>query len=240
MTAVHENQISWGKDGKHRPIELHLFNPPTAENLPTKAIGHLKYDGKLLLDFNGKRLRDFRSLPLIISSTVEGWRVEAWMRSDSRMKTRDIIARIPIKWATGSAGHQISVPMFEPSTVRERARRFRNDAGLISWKPQGNDPKIKSFMDELRSPGEKANNQTRGYDLTDLEKSSLRLLNVGTRPDRAQVRQDPEAKQKYLNRVQKKADLTFDFDCRAERPVTPEEIREIQKALEHTYSDFAL
>lgn len=94
-------------------------------------------------------------------------------------------------------------------------------------------------MDELRSLVENANNQTIGRDLTDLKMSSMKLLNVGTRPDRAQVGQDPEATQKYLDRVQKSADLTFDFDCRAERPETPEEIQKIQNALQQTYRDFA-
>ena len=42
---------------------------------------------------------------------------------------------------------------------------------------------------ELRSPAENANNQIIGRDLTN-QKVSKGLLNVGTRPDRAQVRHD--------------------------------------------------
>lgn len=238
MTAVHEDQLSWGKDIKYRPVDLLSFNPPPAENMSKKAIGNLKYDGKLLLDFRGQPIRDFPSLPLVISSMVEGWRAEAWMRS-GQMSVMDIVARIPVKWTTDPAGQQTPEPIYNSGTVRERARRFRNDAGLISWTTGAKDSKIENFMDELRSPAEKANNQTIGRDLTDLEKASMRSLNIGTRPERAQVRQDPEAKQKYLDKVQKKADLTFDFDCRAERPETPEDIQEVQNALQQTYSDFA-
>ena len=100
MTAVHEDQLSWGEDIKHHPAELLSFYPPTVVSVSEKAIGNLKYDGKLLLDYCGKALRDFSSLPLVISSMVEGWRVEAWMRSDSRMKMTDILTRIPVEQAT--------------------------------------------------------------------------------------------------------------------------------------------
>lgn len=239
MTAVHKDQLSWGRDINHRPVELLSFDPPNAHRMSKKAIGSLKYDGKLLKDFDGKSLRDFPSLPLVISSKVEGWRVEAWMRSDSRMKITDIIARIPVKWAINLAGHQIPVPIHSSGSVRERARIFRNNAGLITWNPHGGDPKIERFMDDLRSPAEKSKNQAIGRDLTDLEKASMEKLNVGTRPDRAQVRQDPKATDKYRDRVNRKIDLTYDFDCRAERPETPEEIQEVQNALQQTYSDFA-
>lgn len=240
VTAVHKDQLSWGGDIRHRPVELLSFYPPAAENVSNKAIGNLKYDDKLLLDFRGKPLKDFPSLPLVISSTVEGWRVEAWARSDSRMSITDIIARIPVKCTTDSAGCQNLMPMVPSGTVRARAGKFRDKAGLITWK-QGKDQKIERFMDELRSPTEVANNQALGRDLSVLEKASMAKINVGTRPDRATSREDPvAATRRYIDSVQKRSDQTFDFDCRTERPETPEEIQDIQNALQQTYSDFAL
>lgn len=239
VTAVHKDQLSWAKEIGHHPTELLSFYPPTAKNVSKKAIGNLKYDGKLLLDVNGNAVRDFPSLPLVISSMVEGFRVEAWMRSDSRMVAWDIISRMPAERVTDSAGHQELKPVYDSKTVQERARRFRISAGLISWRGQGEDRKIKEFMNELRSPTEIANNQTIGRYLTNLEQASLAKLNVGTRLNRTGKRQDPEASQKYLDRMHKRMDLTFDFDCRAERPETQEEIQEIQNALQQTYRDFA-
>ena len=262
MTAVHEDQLSWGSDIKHRPGELLSFDRPTAENVSKKEIGYLKYDGKVPLDFRGKPLRNFPSLPLVISSDVEGWRVEAWMRSDLRMKMPDIIARIPVHWTDNAAGHGVPMPIWSDQTVGARAGKFRNKAGLITWSPNG-DLKIKNFMDELRSPTEKANNLTITRDLTGKEEGLLLLINLGTQPGRAKADRDPEATQRYQDGVLKKADrdpeatqryqdgvlkkadlsfdddLGFDFDCRAERPETPEEIQEIQNALQQTYRDFA-
>ncbi len=260
-TAAHEDQLSWGEDIEYRPGDLLSFNKPTVDNVSRGKVEDLRYDGKLLLDFSGEPIRNFPSLPLVISSKVEGWRVEAWTRSDSRMKCTDIIARIPIKWAIDPAGHRTLGPIERFASVRERASKFRIKAGLITWKNQGKDPKIEKFMDELRSPAERANNRSISRNLTSQEKGLLASLNLGMRPDRAQVRQDPQASQKHRDRVQKRAksesaganggiappdglqtdedESTFDFDCRTEHPETPEEIQEIQNALQQTYSDFA-
>ena len=64
-------------------------------------------------------------------------------------------------------------------------------------------------MDELRSPAERANNRSISRDLTSQEKGLLASLNLGTRPDRAQVRQNPQASQKYRDGVQKRAKSEF-------------------------------
>ena len=222
---------------EHRPVELLTFYPPTAENVSKKEIENLKLNSKLLLDFHGNPVRDFPSLPLVISSMVEGWRIEAWMRCDTRISMTDVIARIPVA-TVDLEGHRI--PIFMSGTMRERAKKFRNSAGLISSRPQGIDRNIERFMDDLRSPAQKANNRTIERYLTKQEKASMALLNIGTRPDRARVGRDPQATQRYLDKARKKADLTYDFDCRAERPETAKEIEDIQDALQQTYSDFAV
>lgn len=82
------------------------FYPPSTENVSTNAIDNLMYDGKPLLNFRGNPVRHFRTLPLAISSMVEGWRVEAWTRSDKRMSMMDIIARIPVESVVDTAGHR--------------------------------------------------------------------------------------------------------------------------------------
>ena len=234
---MHEDQLSWGEDIKHRPVELRMFDPSGGENEPKKAIGHLKYDGKLVVDYRHEPVQAFPSLPLVISSNAEGWRIEGWMRSDKRIRITDIVARIPVVVITDPAGHRIRVPEYQAGTLRERAKKFRHLTGLVPWKSKG-DPRIKEFMDSLRSPAEKSRNQAIGRDLTDLERTSLASLNIGTRPDRGKPRQNPRAHEDYMNQVKKKADLTFDFDCREERPENPEEIQQIQNALQRTYDDF--
>ena len=136
VTAVHENQLSWGEDIKHRPVELLMFDPFGGENEPKKAIGHMKYDGKLVVDYRQEPVQNFPSLPLVISSKAEGWRIEGWMRSDKRIRITDIVARIPVVATTDPAGHRSRVPEYQAGTLRERTKKFRHLTGLVSWKPK--------------------------------------------------------------------------------------------------------
>lgn len=107
----------------------------------------------------------------------------------------------------------------------------------MSWKARSSDPKIETFLDELRA-SRRIEEPSHSPQSTDLEKASLALLDIGTRPERAKVRDNPGATQIYLDQVQKKTDLAFDFDCRAKRPQTSEEIRQVQNALQRTYDKF--
>lgn len=137
VTAVHKDQLSWAEDIEYRPIELLSFYPPTTKQVSKKAIVNLRYDGKLLLDVRGKPLRDFPSLPLVISSMVKAFRVEAWMRSDRRMRIADITARMPVEVAMDPAGHQNLRPVYDQGIVRKRTKKSRNSAGLITWNNMG-------------------------------------------------------------------------------------------------------
>lgn len=173
MAAVHKDQLSWDKDIPHRPAQLDLLERPPATNVSAQVIEHLEYNGKILVDIHGEPLRDFSTLPLVISSKVEGWRVEAWLRSDTRIAAADIVARIPVKLVNNAAGEQTQVPEYSSATLRERARKYRVKAGLVCW--------------------------------------DTRIRNI---------------------------DLSYDFDCREERPENPEEIQAVQDALQRTYDDF--
>lgn len=49
-----------------------MFNLPGGGNAAKRAISHLKYDGKLVVDYCQEPLQNFPSLPLVISSKAEG------------------------------------------------------------------------------------------------------------------------------------------------------------------------
>jgi hypothetical protein len=69
----------------------------------------------------GKRLRDLPALPDHISSNVEEWRVEAWMRLDKRIRLGDITDRMHPDFRISN------------NTLQQRNGRFRQDFHLISW-----------------------------------------------------------------------------------------------------------
>lgn len=124
--------MPWGEDIKHCAVKLLTCYPPGAENISKKAIKHLKYDGRSVVDSRAEHLKGFPSLPLGISSMVEGWRIESWMRSDIRMTMMDIVAWILVEWMIDEVGQQIPVSTYRSGSLRECARIFRNKAGLSS------------------------------------------------------------------------------------------------------------
>ncbi|OGM50165.1 hypothetical protein ABOM_001122 [Aspergillus bombycis] len=70
---------------------------------------------------HGEYLRDLPTLPDNIASTVEEFRVEAWMRLDRRIRLRDITDRMH--------------PVFriQDNALQQRSVRFRQQFSLIAW-----------------------------------------------------------------------------------------------------------
>ena len=124
---MHEDQLPWGEDIERRAVELLMFDPSGGESEPKKAIGHLKYDGKIVVYYRQEPVQEFLSLPLVISSKAEGW-----MRSDKRIGITNIVARISVVVTTDLAEHRSRVPEYQTETLRERAKNFRHLTGLVS------------------------------------------------------------------------------------------------------------
>ena len=94
------------------------------------------------------------------------------MRSEKRMRTADIVARLCVIITIYPVGYRSRVPEYKAGDLRERAKKNRRFTGLVSWKSEG-DPRIKEFMDSLQSSAE--NSRTKRY-----ERTSLASLNIGT------------------------------------------------------------
>lgn len=74
----------------------------------------------------GKRVRSYHVLPVQISSRVEGWRLEAWMRTDRRITAQDIIDRINPRYG-------ITV-----TDIKARRVEFREKFHLADWDARPN------------------------------------------------------------------------------------------------------
>lgn len=70
---------------------------------------------------NSPRLRVFSILPDKISSNVEEWRVEAWMRLDRRIQLHDITDRMNPQFRIAN------------NALQQRGVRFRKAFGILSW-----------------------------------------------------------------------------------------------------------
>ncbi|KAL2814590.1 hypothetical protein BJX63DRAFT_442427 [Aspergillus granulosus] len=110
-----------------------LYHPAqndwTWENMPD-IIYQLKPEGKsnrneeppyLSYRIHGRRVRDLPVLPDNISSTVEEFRVEAWMRLDRRIRLKDITDRIHPDFR------------LRENALQQRGVRFRQAFGLLAW-----------------------------------------------------------------------------------------------------------
>jgi len=141
--------------------------PPTPANNPNYGIKDLKYNDRTVLDWEGEPIRAFEELPLTIASTVEGWRIEAWIRNDNRVIYRDIVARMRTRPAANGR-----VPIYGTRALASRASNFRDHAGSVSWKIMARQARSRAYMNQLRTPAQRANNLTTDKDLTGAQRAA--------------------------------------------------------------------
>ena len=182
VTAVMESQITWDmNDRRFWPRNLTLWGHPVPWLKSPVEPPYLKYKGHVVLDFDGKEIRDL-PIPLTISSKVEGLRMEAWQRSDDRITFQDIAARIWTKDVPG-AGTTGKLPMFDRRALSKRASNARIRAGLISWKPRQGREAQTNFMDSLRTPAQRASNLATNKDLTSKQNGEYAKLGLNMDKD---------------------------------------------------------
>ncbi|RHZ44411.1 uncharacterized protein CDV56_102957 [Aspergillus thermomutatus] len=124
ITSFREDQKDWSWD--NLPAILYQFKPTKEEEKKEREPPKMKVLG-------GKRVKDIEILPDHISSDVEEFRVEAWMRLDRRIQLQDIIDRMHEDFA------------IERNALQQRNVRFRKAFNLIAWS-SGN--KISSQLEQ--------------------------------------------------------------------------------------------
>ena len=160
ITAPMSAQMHWDlEDRSGWPANLKLWQRPTPWINPTYNVGVMRYKGRIVHDFAGNPIQNFR-IPLTISSMVEGLRIESWLRSDNRLSLGDIEARM---WTKD--GPQGRLPCFGKRLLSKRASLARVRAGLISWVAKRGRDAQTAYMDSLRTPANRAANQVRDEDL---------------------------------------------------------------------------
>ncbi|KAL3474516.1 hypothetical protein BJX99DRAFT_260286 [Aspergillus californicus] len=100
----------------------------------------------------GKQVNDFTILPCRISSEVEGWRLEAWLRLDRRITAQDIIDRV-------HPNYRIN---FTPQEIFRRRRKFGYSFKVSCW-DMGFESTVARLSRALEVKGiDPRNNSTRG------------------------------------------------------------------------------
>ncbi|KAL6720499.1 hypothetical protein ACLMJK_002423 [Lecanora helva] len=171
VTAFEATQATWGPQRADRPQILSQWKQTPAN--PSRDIPKtLRFNGHKILDWKGRAVRAFPCLPLTISSGVGGFRVEAWMRTDSRILYQDIEARM---WTKVTAeGRE---PKIGRRALASRCSNFRDRAGCITWSRAKRAENLShAYMDSLRTEYQKANNLTTDKDLTYAQKAEFYSL----------------------------------------------------------------
>ena len=197
ITAVHSAQITLDlTDRRFWPNILTLWGRPLPWNNPDYEIGVMKYKGRVVIDCDDKPIRNFRNLPLTISSKVEGLRMEVWLRADSRITFPDIAARM---WTEWSDEEKKIAPKYRHRALSKRPSNARTRGGLISWQKKKGREAQTAYIESFRTDAQRLRNLAVGRDLTSREKARYSLLGFNERKkSEAPTRQDRIDKIKRL------------------------------------------
>ncbi|KAI9712890.1 MAG: hypothetical protein M1812_006759 [Candelaria pacifica] len=150
VTSFLEAQQDWGWDAAHRPKILYRFEKTDFQD-PTYRIQPLRdHQGRYVLNAARQMIKDFENMPLTISSKIEGWRIAAISREDSRISHSDVTDRILMK-----ARHK-------GNTYQMRNRRDRLKAPAIAWTPRADSDIHDKHLASCLSAAQRHHNTTWG------------------------------------------------------------------------------
>lgn len=122
-------------------------------------------------------LLDYRDIPATLSSAFEGRDMEAIKRIDPRIKQRDFIARMPMKYTT-KRGIRKSVQ--SATSIGMKMTRFRQKNGMLSWVGREGSQTIRDALWEGLPEWNRRNNSIRGLKPpSEWEQEKVREGNIG-------------------------------------------------------------
>ena len=136
-------------------------------------------------------LLDYKDIPATLSSALEGRDMEAIKRTDPRIRQRDFIARMPLKY-TSDGG--IRKKAQSASSIGMKMTRFRQEHGMLSWVGREGSRTIRDALWSNLPQWNKTHNSIRGLKPpTELEKEKVREGNQGKFNKNAGRRALPES-----------------------------------------------
>ena len=195
-TAFLQSQKDWNlerDDGWNGVEVLFAFDKVQFNNNtpnPTYEVPWLYEDGCVVLDLDNWPLNAFESIPLTLSSNVEGGLMEAIIRYDDRIQMEDLWARLSVLlslaslWRTlinrrpGICGHG---GIYVPHTLTQRRSRFRERNWITCWgAPRKGSENLQKHIRNQMSPAMIAANSTRGlHKPSRAEQREMKKVNAG-------------------------------------------------------------
>lgn len=121
-------------------------------------------------------MRHFEDCPTVLSSAVEGFRVDAILKRNPAISTLDLWGRLPPQHTKRSAlgGAARIKELNTTQAVTNVAWRWRHKACILSWDRRAGWEHTRAFLKEFLTPQQLAQNTTRGRE--DLTKEELKEL----------------------------------------------------------------
>lgn len=138
-------------------------------------------NGRVVLGPDGSPVRDFRDIPKLCSSQMEGFRMEAISRLDSRIAISDFRARMMRDDLPGA------------NAISMRKTRFRTRGRCLAWdKRAGSDFYEVQLKDEMTRDMINRNSTEELEDLSSARTEKLHLDTAGSAPARSGKRALPD------------------------------------------------
>lgn len=162
----------------------------------------------VLAGSDSKPILDFKDIPATLSTELAGRDMEAIKRTDPRIRQRDFIARMPMKYTTRTRKRRNAK---SASWIGMEMTRFRQKNGMLSWVGREGSGTIRDALWDRLPRRNKENNTIRGLPPpTALEQEQVREGNVGKFTKNAGIRaltDDERAKRKLKKEQSKRKKL---------------------------------
>ncbi|MCJ1393428.1 hypothetical protein MMC18_006302 [Xylographa bjoerkii] len=119
------SEAGWSEDSL--PLIIGQLDPQASRSQMLGWVPTLVENGQNVLDTEGQAVRDFQFLPRHLSSNLEWFRYEAYLRMDPRLRYRDLWARMPR-----------GTPKLDVNSINNhRIRGIRRDNHARCWDRKG-------------------------------------------------------------------------------------------------------
>ncbi|KAL6720525.1 hypothetical protein ACLMJK_002449 [Lecanora helva] len=193
VTAFLPEDRSYGGNWNERPQLLFQIMEP-ADQHSSKSIAFVRYGSRIVLDPYDHGIRDFPGeLPVALSTEIEGWEIEYYLRKNNEIKPYDLMARMRSSYTDSKGKKQDAPPRI--FTLSERATKFREKAALPAINKRLGSELLKDYTMQ-RLPVGARDIRSLGRDRTAEEVKEMKSLNKGQHPHkRKKAKRENEANQ---------------------------------------------
>lgn len=139
---------------------------------------------------DSKPILDYKDIPATLSTELAGRDMEAIKRTDPRIRQRDFIARMPMRYTTKTGKRRKAK---SASWIGMEMTRFRQKHGMLSWVGREGSDVIRNALWDRLPKKNKENNTIRGLPPPSaLEQEEVREGNLGKFTKNAGVRALPD------------------------------------------------